>query len=572
MVFLLITEWFAAELTVFLTLAAITLLGILTPIEALSGFSNPGIHTVALLFIIGSAASKNGIFHQIIQKTLGKSSKLSTILLRLMAPVSLLSAFMNNTPIVAMLTPLVRRWGINNRIPPSKLLIPLSYAAILGGTITLIGTSTNLLVDSLLKEKGFPGLTMFNFALFGIPLSIIGILYITFIGKHLLPARTDLYDSIKDMNKKLMFEFTVQSHSSLIGKTITEANLRKLKDLFLIQIIREQKTILPAPHYEVIQSGDRLIFSGSEMGIYNLQKIKGLKLSSPKQDGDMLNQRQMVEVVISHHSSLIGKTVKESQFRSKFNAVIIAIQRKNKNLTSRIGYIPLKAGDTLLLLTGNDFASLYKNDNDFHLITEIEVEPYRTKSSKIVISVILGIVIMSAMQILTIYKASLLGVIVLFITKTISVNDAKKAINWNIIILMSSAIGIGKAIEQTGLASIIANQFTVWNAFLGLAGISILLYLTTAFMTEIINNLAAAALMFPISFQIATEMGFDPTLFAMIIAISSSCSFITPIGYQTNLIVYGPGGYHFLDYVKVGLPLSLLSMGTTILIAVNFFY
>ncbi|OIJ10622.1 hypothetical protein BKP37_17765 [Anaerobacillus alkalilacustris] len=567
---LLIKEWYTPEVTVFITLAALMVTGILSIEEGLIGFSNPGVHTVALLFIIGSAAYNSGVLTIISNKFLSKCTKNSTTLIRMMVPVSIISAFMNNTPIVTMLTPTIRSWAKKQYIAPSKFLIPLSYAAILGGTITLIGTSTNLVIDGLLKQKGLSGFSMFDFIYFGIPITIAGIFYISFFGHYLLPNRT-ITDPVDQLNKQYIFECIVPAQSLLIGKTLQKAKLRELHYLFLIQIHRHNKKISPPSTFEVIQTGDKLIFSGNASSMLSLTKTKGLKLLSDvgRNVTDQLKDSLLIEVIVSDSSPLIDKKIKESHFRSKYNAAIVAVQRKQKKITSSIGNFIVRPGDTLLLLTGEDFIKTWSTSEDFYLISPVDYQkPNYPNKIYIINSVLIGVILFASFQLLSILHAALIGVIILFLTKSVSVSDAKKAINWNVLVLMSSSIGIGAAFEKAGLASTIATFFSQTHTIVGLFGIAILYYVTTTILTEIINNIAAATLMFPIGFSLATELGADPLLFAMITAISASCSFITPIGYQTNLIVYGPGGYRFTDYVKVGIPLSLLCMIITVTIAV----
>lgn len=565
----LIKETYPPEVTVFITLAIFLITGIVTTEEALIGFANPAVHTVALLFIIGSAAYNSGVLTFISNKMLAKSAKTSTILLKMMLPVAIISAFMNNTPIVTILTPTIRNWALKQNWAPSKMLIPLSYAAILGGTITLIGTSTNLVIDGLLKQKGLSGFSMYDFVYFGIPITIIGLLYITFIGQKILP-NYNVATPLEQLSKQYIFECIIPADSVISGKSIKEAKLRELKNLFLIQINRSSESISAPPNSQILHRGDRLVFSGNPKCMLMLVKAKGLRLTTDVDLNitDYFKNNTFVEVVTSHTSPLLDKKIKESHFRSKYQAAIVAVQRKNKKITSCIGNIVLKPGDKLLLLTGKDFIKTWSNSEDFYLISSVELnQHYKPIQSKLIIIVLLGVILSASFQLLSILHAALLGVITLFLTKAITVSEAKKAINWNVLILMGSSIGIGSAFEKTGLATMIGDFFTQTYAILGLFGIAIAFYFTTTLLTEIINNIAAATLMFPVGFSLALELGVDPLFFAMITAISASCSFITPIGYQTNLIVYGPGGYRFTDYIKVGIPLSLICMIITVTLA-----
>ncbi|OAS84635.1 SLC13 family permease [Metabacillus litoralis] len=568
MFIVLIKEWLSPEFTVFLAISALMLTGILTPTEALNGFSNPGVHTVALLFILGAAVSKSGILHELVNKILSPKKSISQILLRLMVPVSALSAFMNNTPIVTMLIPTLQNWASSNHIKPSKLLIPLSYAAILGGTITLIGTSTNLIVQGLLLEKGLEGFHLFDFTYFGIPLTFAGILYIVFIGHYLLPSRTANIETFQDEQDNYIYEFVIEKNSSLIGKTIMEAMLRDLNQLFLIEIIRNESIIVPAPNDEILESGDILVFSGNPEGLMKISHVLGLKHNIENQRNLLNNHTILYEVGISDHSPLLYKKIKESHFRSKYNAAIVAVKRKSKQITSGIGNVVLKPGDTLLLLAKNDFVKSWTDSEDFYFISSINTTNKQTRIGKIVIiGILLGIIFASIFQLLPIFTLALIATVILLLTKIVTVSDAIKAINWNVIILMGSAIGVGKAIEKTGLAHSVAAFLIELQSSLGIIGILICFYFVTLILTEILNNLATAALMFPIGFSISLQLDLDPMMFAMITAIAASCSFLTPIGYQTNLLVYGPGGYKFTDYLKVGLPLSFICMSVTIFIA-----
>lgn len=565
----LIREWLIPEFTVFLVLSALILSGISTPIEALKGFSNPGVHTVAYLFIVGAAVSKSGILHDIVYKTLRQKKSVRHVLIRLMVPVSAISAFMNNTPIVTMLIPTLQNWAIANNVKPSKLLIPLSYAAILGGTITLIGTSTNLVVQGLLVEKGLSGFGMFDFAYFGIPLTLAGILYFVFAGHRLLPERVHNIKLFQDEQHQFIYKFIVEGNSPLIGKTISEAMLRNLNHLFLIEILRSGRVIIPAPNNEIIHSGDILVFSGKPDGVLQASHILGLKLCLEDQEANPANHPAVFyEVGISEKSPLLNKKIKESQFRSKYNAAIVAIKRNGKQTTSGIGNFVIKKGDILLLLAKNDFLKAWTDSDDFYFVFPFINKQKNPPHGKFVIIVILlGIIISAVFQILSIFSLALISAIIVILTKTITFNDAIKAINWNVIIMMGSAIGIGNAVEATGLAKFIASFLIELQSYTGIIGILILFYFVTLILTEILNNLATAAIMFPIGYTIALQSGLDPKMLAMLTAISASCSFLTPIGYQTNLLVYGPGGYRFTDYLKVGLPLSMISMFLTVFIA-----
>ncbi|TLS37777.1 SLC13 family permease [Pseudalkalibacillus caeni] len=565
----LIKEWLLPEVTMFLTLAAITVFGILTPEEALAGFSNPGVHTVGLLFIIGSAVQQTNIFHRIFDKILGTGESYKHTITRLMGSVMFFSAFMNNTPIVVILISVIKKWAVSRSLSPSKFLIPLSYAAILGGSITLIGTSTNLIVHGLLLDKGLPGFKLLDFVVFGLPLSVAGLIYMLIYGHHRLPNRKMLSDSLKEQEKDYLFEFTVPKSSTLVGKSVSTGGLRHLQDLFLIQIIRNKQTISPASNMDIMKENDKLIFSGNIDSAISIAKKFGLVLEIGSYENLSLYQRDninLVEAVISGSSSLQDKKVKESNFRRRFNAAIVAIRRNNKNIVSGIGNLRLKPGDTLLLLTGKGFMQGDYSE-DFYVVNSItlkqDLPPFK---SRIAIYVLVGFILTASFEIFPVSLSAMIGAGIILATNTIKISEAYKALKWNVLILMAISIGIGAAVEKTGLALLISHILVNFNT--GILLIAFLFYAITSGLTEIMNNIAAAALMFPVGYSIALQLGYDPKMFAMITAIAASCSFITPIGYQTNLLVYGPGGYRFSDYIKVGTPLSFITMVITVITAI----
>ncbi|WP_216828255.1 SLC13 family permease [Alkalihalobacterium elongatum] len=567
----LIKEWFTPELTVFTAFSLLIVLGVLPIDEAFQGFANPAVHTIALLMVIAFAVQKCGIVPKLLTRTLGKNKKPSIVLIKIMFPVSFLSAFMNNTPIVAMLTPIIHKWGIQHKISPSKLLIPLSYAAIIGGTVTLIGTSTNLLIHGLLQQNGHPGFSMFQFSLIGIPLFIVSLLYMIFYGQRKLPNNKDLIEAYQSIRKDYTVEVKVTSNSLWIGKAVKDVNLRALHDIFLVQIIRNNSSITPVSNYEVIQENDSLIFSGNVESIIRLLNLKGLELPTVKEETGSMSEHyksNLVEVVVSHSSPLVKKKIKNSNFRAQYNSAIVAIRRNNQQITTGIGNMTIKPGDTLLLLAGKDFIKTWSNSRDFYLVSGVETEePISSGKSKIIIPTIIGVIALAAFQIVSILQAALMGMIILTITKSITTSEAKKAVDWGILVLIASAIGIAKAVENAGLPTLLTSLLNFENP-INLIILCFLLYFSTLVLTEIISNIAAAALIFPIGYSLAIQLGYNPELFSMIIAIAASCSFITPIGYQTNLLVYGPGGYRFTDFFRVGFPLSLLCMITTVLLTV----
>jgi di/tricarboxylate transporter len=568
MVVCLIKEVARPDIIVFFTTAVFLLLGILTPAEALQGFSNEGMLTIALLFIVAGAIQQSGLLNQVVKKILGQSHHPRKALIRMMLPVSSLSAFMNNTPIVVMLMTDIRKWCDEHHISPSKFLLPLSYAAIFGGLITLMGTSTNLVVHGLMLESGMIGFSMFQLAVVGIPAAIVGIIYMSTVGFKLLPETKSLEETFNEDSREYLAEMTVQTDSPIIGKTIEQAGLRSLTGLYLIEIIREKESVTPVTSYEVIQAGDVLIFTGMVSTIVELQQIKGLRLETGSDLSlEHLNNGkvQLIEAVVSHNSFLVHKSIRQNNFRSRFDAAVVAVHRNHERIKSKVGDIILKPGDTLLLLVGHDFAKRWSQSNDFYVISPIEVPAImEPKKSNIAILSLVGMVLLAALNVLTIFKAALVAVGVLLLTKTITPEDVKKFVHFNVLLLIASAFGIGVALDKTGAADLIASQIVHLADGISIIGLLLIIYLLTNIITEMITNSAAAVIMFPIAVSTAHLVGAEPMPFIITITIAATASFITPIGYQTNLIVYGPGGYKFTDYLKVGFPLTLLYMLLTV--------
>ncbi|MEK6268961.1 MAG: SLC13 family permease [Planococcus sp. (in: firmicutes)] len=578
MVSALLFEIARPDMIVFSALVVLLLSGILTTEEALRGFSNPGMLTIALLFIVVGTVQKHGLIDQMMISWLNKGKSLKGSLFRIFLPLPLISAFLNNTPIVVTLTPLLKKWAEERNIAPSKVLIPLSYVTILGGTITLMGTSTNLVVHGMLIDYGLKGFSLFELAIVGIPITIVGLIYLFTVGNMLLPENKGFSKQVIEDSRNYIAEMMVEEIFPQINQTVEQAGLRELKGVYLIEIIRGQTRISSVSSKTVIQAGDRLIFTGLISTITELQKRKGLKLKTGTnlQLGDLKNgNTQLAEAVVSHESTLLSKTIKQAQFRSRFDAGVMAVHRNNERIKSKVGDIILRPGDTLLLLAGADFVEKYQQSNDFYVVSSMKTPKSLQESrlvgwfSLLVLVTAIGCVITGW---LTMFKAMALAVLLLLVTKSISMEDAKNDVQFNVLLLIASAFGVGAAMTKTGLAQWMADGLLAVGQPFGLLAILILIYLLTSVFTELITNSAAAVLMIPIGIEMASYLQLDPMGFAVIITIAASASFITPIGYQTNLIVYGPGGYKFMDYVKVGTPLSMLVMTVTITIVYYYWF
>lgn len=568
MIFCLVKEFARPDMVMFGALAVFLLSGVLPPSQALQGFSNQGMLTIALLFVVAGTIQRSGLLEDVLGRLLGGNGATRGTMLKLLAPASGLSAFFNNTPIVVMLTPLIRQWCERWNIPPSKFLLPLSYATIFGGMITLIGTSTNLVVHGLMLEHGMDGLGMFQLAVIGLPGALLGIIYLLTVGYRLLPNRKPASERIEEETRDYLSEMRVDSDCPLIGKRIEEAGLRNLKGLYLIQIMRAKEQISPVSSREKIHAGDRLIFTGLVSTIVDLQNIPGLRLvSDSKTDLQRLRDggQRLVEAVVSHQSTLLHQSIKKNRFRSRFDAGVVAVHRNHERIHGKIGEIVLKPGDVLLLLVGSDFEKRNARSDDFYLITPIDTpKTVDRRRAKAALGVFAAMVLLVTFNVLSMFKAVLIAVLVLLLSRTITADDAKRHMEFRVLLLIAASLGVGRALEVTGTAELLATSMFQWGQGLGVIGLLVIIYLLTNLLTEVVTNNAAAVIMFPIAVALAQQSGVEPLAFILTLTIAASASFSTPIGYQTNLIVYGPGGYRYTDYLKIGLPLNLLFLVMTV--------
>ncbi|MCF6150251.1 MAG: SLC13 family permease [Candidatus Kuenenia sp.] len=573
---LLILDIIELEVLFFSILLLLLMGRVITLEEAFAGFSNVGMLTIALLFVIAGALSNTGMLKQISHIIFGKeNTSISRKLLRLLFPVSIISAFINNTPVVAMFIPTIRSWSEKHHYAPSKYLIPLSYAAILGGMCTLIGTSTNLIIHGLMIDYGMEGLGFFEISKIGIPVAILGILFTSFLGHRLLPNRKEPLIELGEHTREFVIELKVTKEYENIGKTMESAGLRRLKGLFLFQIERNGQIIAPAKPDEKILLDDRLFFTGIPKTILELQRIPGLQLT--KDSHFDLKQYDSAEIstfecVVSPGSPLVGKTVRESDFRSKYEAVIIAIHRHGERIEKKIGDISLHPGDTLLLLAGKNFYKKWYHSKDFYLIAVAETLPSKPQwRGYVSVGVFFMMIILTVSKILPLLSAAGLGVIILVLTRTARTSEVRRTIDWRVLVIVAMSLGIATAVKQSGLADVLAYFVVKMGDNFGLLGVLTSIYFFTSLYTLVITNNAAAAMLFPIAISAASAINADQRGFAITIMIAASASFATPISYQTNLMVYGPGGYRFKDYLRIGIPLQF-AIGAVAIALIYCFY
>lgn len=534
--------------------------------EVLVGFSNQGMLTVAALYVVAAGMKETGAIHFVVNKIIGQAKSIRRAQVRIMAPVMIVSAFLNNTPVVASFIPALEDWARKNQIAASKILIPLSYAAILGGTCTLIGTSTNLIVNGLLiDEASTDTIGLFEPGLIGVPAAIVGFLYLTIFAKKLLPDRGSGFDTFKDP-REYTIEMIVEEESPLPGKTVEEAGLRHLPGLYLVEIYRQDHIIAAVDPEQKLQANDRLIFAGVVDSIVDLQQVNGLKPATDQifKLNSSRRERLMIEAVVSPTHPVNGMTIKRGRFRNKYDAVVLAVSRNGERIKEKVGDIRLKTGDTLLLEAHPNFLEQYRNSSDYYLISGVSgSNPPNYEKSGIAWSV-LGVMISTvALGWLSMFQASFLAAALMVGMGCVRAATAKDYIDWSVLLVIAASLGIGSALQYTEGATVLAESFlsyTEGSPYLALAGV----YLATWMLTEMVTNNAAAVLIFPIAISLAASFGVSYMPFVMTIIMAASASFSTPIGYQTNLMVYGPGGYKFTDFTKIGLPLNLIIAAITI--------
>lgn len=543
--------------------------GVLTPAQALAGFANEGMVTVGVLYVVVTGIRETGGIGWIVHKVLGQPRSLGHAQLKMMVPTALMSAFLNNTPVVAMFIPAVKDWAKCHRLSVSSLMIPLSYAAIIGGTCTLIGTSTNLVVNGLLlSETGGTGLGMFDIARVGVPALLVVLLYVVLASKWLLPERQPVISQF-DNAREYTVQMSVEANSPLVGNTITEAGLRQLPGLYLIEVERHGRVIPAVPPEERLEADDRLLFAGVVESIVDLHKIRGLrpatdqvlKIDTPR------DERRLIEAVVSNTCPVVGKSIRQGRFRDVYNAAIVGVARNGQRIKQKIGDIVLRPGDTLLLVTRPSFAEQQRNSRDFFLVSLVEdTEPMRHDKALAATLILLGMVLLAASGLLSMLQAAMLAAGLMIVTRCTRGRIARRAVDWQVLVVIGASFGIGTALQATGAAQTIAASLIALTGDTPVYALASI-YLITALFSAVITNNVAAVVMFPIALAAADTLQVSFTPFAISIMMAASASFATPIGYQTNLMVYGVGGYRFNDYLRMGVPLTALVGLVTVLLA-----
>ena len=565
---LFVTEAFTLDVTALILLSILFLLGYLSPLEAVSGFSNPAVITIAFLFVLSHALQKTGVLEYLvvrINRLASKSQALGTTVY--LIAIGIISAFVNNTAVVAIFMPVTIRLAHTYQVSPSKMLIPLSYAAILGGTLTLVGTSTNLLVNSIYSASGnVEPLGMFEFTKYGIILMSLGLIYILFFAPKLLPSRTITSSLTKSYHLGgYLTEMKIIEGSPLLGKTCLERGINYNYDVMVLDILREKQLITKNIRRTPLKVGDILFVRGTLKNFLRMKEVEKIALlTDEKLTQSELEQEDnvIVECLLTDQSDLVGRSLMSSNFRQRFGAFILAIRREGDIFRKKIAHVILQAYDTLLVYGPTKNIESLSNKGNFIVLGEIEAVLRKQRFWWMSIFIILGAVVLAALGIIPIMKGALIGVALLLALKVITPQESYQSIHWQVIVLIAALIPVGIVIQTTGTAEwigkiisdIVRMSSPEWHAHILLA----LIYLITMILTEISSNAATAIIMTPIALEVSEQMGFDSRPVIIAVAFAASASFITPVGYQTNLMVYGPGGYKFSDFIRVGFPLAIL--------------
>jgi di/tricarboxylate transporter len=564
-------------------LSLLTLAGVLTPSEALAGFKNEGMLTVAALFVVAAGLVETGIMSVVARRLLGNVDDAVGALWRIVPTSVAASAFINNTTVVAMGMPALLEWARKRHVAASKLLLPLSYASIIGGVCTLIGTSTNLVVHGLMKQSNLPslssGLGMWELAGVGLPIALVSGLWLLFASPRLLPDRKEFLEQLEATRREYLAEVVVEASCPLIGQTVQVAGLRGLPGLFLIEIERGGELISPVAPEEVLRSGDRLTFTGIVRTMVDLQRIPGLKSVADVSydlDPEHRHGRRLCEAVVSPSSPLIGRGIREAGFRALYDAAVVAVHRNGARVGAKIGDVRLEAGDTLLLQTGPGFARAHRNNPDFFLVSEVAGSAAPRHERGGVALAIAGAMVL-LMTLPELFERlpwasphapwfeeqrvtfAMLAAGSMVVTRCLSALQARRSLELSVLLAIGASFGVGAAMSKSGAAAAVGHLTielvpSAWGWLGVLAGV----YLLTWLLTELMSNNAAAALMFPVAVSAAQEAGVDPRGFAVVVAVAASVGFILPVGYQTHLMVFGPGGYRVRDFVRMGVPMVVI--------------
>lgn len=539
--------------------------GVIDQEAALSGFANAAPITVAALYVLAGAVQATGALQgpteRILGTGVGGSERVG--LARILFPAAAASAFINNTPLVATLAPRVDAWARRAGRSPSRYLMPLSYATVLGGVITVLGTSTNLVISGLLSASGQEPLGLFEIAAVGAPVALVGVVVLVVSAPRLLPARVAPSESFAEGAREFTVEMEVPAGSALAHQSVREAGLRNLQGVYLVEIERDGHFIAPVSPDEPLAEGDRLTFAGNAGRVVDLQQMKGLRAAAQPHFAatGRVEGRAFFEAVVSGGSPLADATLKEVGFRGRYGAAVVAVHRAGERIKGKLGEVPLRPGDVLLIVADHGFYRRWRDQDDFLVVSPLDgAAPLRREKARLVELAALALVVVAGVGLLDITKTALVVALALVVLRVLRPDEARRSIDLDIVVLIAASFGVGAAVASSGLASDAASLLLGGLERFGDVGVLAGILIGTMVATELLSNNAAAALMFPIGMATAAQSGLDPRPLAIAILIGASCSFLTPIGYQTNTMVLGMGGYRFSDFARVGAPLTLVTI------------
>ncbi|HMQ02380.1 MAG TPA: SLC13 family permease [Pyrinomonadaceae bacterium] len=562
-VFLFVTEKLRVDVVALLVMGLLLLSGIISPSQGLAGFSNAATLTVGAMFVLSAGLFKTGAVSFLGELT-GRVFKSGFWfgIFTVMLIVGVLSAFINNTPVIAIFLPILLGVARENGISASKILMPVSFASMFGGVCTLIGTSTNILVSSIAQANGLRPFTMFEFTPLGLIMFVLGAAYLMIVGIRLIPERRGSGGLVDDFAlNEYLTEVVLLPDSISVGKKIREAPLVKDLDLSIVKIEREEDLIhVPSPN-EVLRSGDVLLVRCNLDQIRSLQEQEGVLFKAQTKWGDesiASADYRLLEAVLLPASKLVGSTLMRSNFRERFDATVLAIRHRGRLLREKISDTELSAGDVLLVEIRQDRIPNFRRGGDFIITSEMETTEFRRSKALFAVGIVAAVVLGATFEIAPIVVTAILGAIGLILLGCISIEEAYDAIEWKIIFLLAGVLSLGVALEQSGAAGLLSSNMLKYVGAWGPIALVSAFYLLTSILTETMSNNATAALLAPIAIASGQSLGVDPTPFLMAITFAASASFMTPVGYQTNTMIYGPGQYRFIDFVKVGSPLNVM--------------
>ena len=573
MIAALAKELLRPGLVLFSTVILFMAIGIISPEESIAGFSNKGMITIAILFLVSEGVRQTGVLNKVARYYLPrKRGRMTFLLPRMMVPVSMLSAFLNNTPVVIIFAPMIKKWAENLNLSSQKFLIPLSYATILGGMCTLIGTSTNLVVHGLMLDNGQQGFSMFELGKVGIFVAAAGFIYMSVFGNMLLPGEKIKFAKRYTDLKEYFYDLIIPQNSSLIGKKIRNGRIKELKNLSVESIEREGQIIETRKGEFFLYENDKLLVAGRSDSLNYILELENVKLLGLEQVRGKIpkSELQQYEVVLSPRFPGIGKNIVDFNFFEHYQAAVLAVHRNGERLTSNVRNLKLRPGDDVVLLTNEQFIKNWGESKIFYLTSYIGEHKGGGKTWRkwaaflILLLMIVGATVGHSFPskhgaALDMFYFAAIAAILMVWLKIMPHQNYTKSISWDILITIASSLAISKAMQNSGAADALAKTTINFARAWGPLGVLAAIYLITTLFTEIITNNAAAAIVFPVALSAATQMGVDPRPFFVCIAIAASASFSTPIGYQTNLIVQAIGNYKFRDYVRIGIPMNLIA-------------